>query len=281
MSTVPSGGPANINGINYQMLWALSTLGSFQGKAVQAAGGSLTSATLILEPSKGGDQQQVLGTKRVVVQLKARSDGGTWSLQEVVRDVLPDLYLAVEPNEEVEYHFVTEGTWGKWEEVETFFDSLAEAVPSDPLAHLDDANPLKFRRNTRPSKKTKEPPFWDNNPYTQRRLFERIVQSLRESRAEIGKESLDVTRRKTRALLAGFQFRGGYRLAGLKSEVDRWLLARIGSADELETRRNAMLQDLAFRATCGHEPVEPDKFFQHHRLDAGTERVRGTHPGAI
>ena len=125
MSTVPSGGPGNINGINYQMLWALSTLGSFKGRAVQAADGSLTCATLILEPSKGGDQQQVLGTKRVVVQLKARSDGGTWSLQEVVRDVFPDLYLAVEPDAEVEYHFVTEGTRGEWEEVETFFASLA------------------------------------------------------------------------------------------------------------------------------------------------------------
>jgi hypothetical protein len=226
MSSVPSGGPGNINGINYQMLWALSTLGSFKGKSVQAADGSLTSATLVLEPSRGGDQQQILGGSRVVVQLKARSDGGPWSLQAIVRDVLPDLYLAVDADAQVEYHFVTEGARGEWEEVEEFFGSLRQPAPSDCLAHLDDRKALKFRRSSRVSRKTEEPPFWDKNPYTKHRLFERIVRTLRESRTEIGKETIEVTRRKTWALLAGFRFRGGYTLAGLKSEIDRWLLAR-------------------------------------------------------
>ena len=92
MSSVPRGGPGNINGINYQMLWALLTLGSFKAEANQATDGSITEVTLVLEPSRGGDQQQLLSDKRVVVQLKARSGGGTWSLQEIVSDVLPDLY---------------------------------------------------------------------------------------------------------------------------------------------------------------------------------------------
>jgi hypothetical protein len=155
MSSVPSGGPGNINGINYQMLWALSTLGSFKGTTARDLDGSLIGATLILEPAKGGDQQELLGTKRVVVQLKARSDGGTWSLQEVVRDVLPDLYLAVDPDKDVEYHFVTEGTRGEWEEVEKSFASLHHPAPSDPLARLDDRNPLKFLEAREPLRRPK------------------------------------------------------------------------------------------------------------------------------
>ena len=138
----------------------------------------------------------------------------------------------------------------------------------DLLIHLDDKKPLLFRRSSKSSKKTTEPPFWDADPYTEHRLFERIVHALRNSRPEIGKEPMTETRRKVWALLAGFRFRGGYALEGLKTAIDQWLLARVGSAEDLETRRNAMLQDLAFRATRGDEPVKREDFFLYHKLDA-------------
>lgn len=110
MSLVPPGGPSTVNGVLYQMLFSLLTLGGYRVFGPRLGNGRLEQVTLILEPSSGGDQQALYPGVRVVTQLKARSTGGSWSLQEIVRGVLPDLYRAVDlawPDSE--YQFVTEG----------------------------------------------------------------------------------------------------------------------------------------------------------------------------
>ena len=127
MSVVPAGGPGTINGIVYQMLWALRTLGRFKSTTkLSPDGAEIAEAVLVLEPAKGGDQQQVVDGKRVAIQLKARSDESTWSLQEIIREVLPDLYRAVdEADPSAEYFFVTEGRQGVWTEAQKLFESFA------------------------------------------------------------------------------------------------------------------------------------------------------------
>ena len=92
---VPAGGPATIYGILYQMLWCL--LQAAKVHVEEFARIPETSipdrARLVLEPEGGGgDIQQ--GPR--VVQLKAKTDEGPWSLQEVIAKVLPDLYRAVD-----------------------------------------------------------------------------------------------------------------------------------------------------------------------------------------
>jgi hypothetical protein len=204
MAIVPVGGPSTVNGVLYQLLGSLATLGGFRAVGQQLAGGQLEQLTLILEPSKGGDQQALFAGKRVVTQLKARSTGGTWSLQEIIRDVLPDLYLSVDDSEQdTVYRFVTEGRRGDWGDVEEFFRTLpAPPEGSDILLALDDATELAFGRRSPASNKANDR-FWEPGPYTPRTLFRKIVDTLRQ-RTLVAAEPYEVTWRKTWQLLRGF-----------------------------------------------------------------------------
>ena len=194
--------------------------------------GRLEQVTLILEPSSGGDQQAIYPGLRVVTQLKARSTGGSWSLQEIVRGVLPDLYRAVDDAQpDTQYQFVTEGEQGRWMQVEECFRNLPATPPPGACAEaLDDAKEVKFARARATDGSSDS--FWGDGPYTARRLFRKIVDTLRE-RADVAAESYEETCRKTWALLRGFRFVGGVAHDALRAELDRWLLARIGSADRL------------------------------------------------
>jgi hypothetical protein len=201
MPPVPPGGPSNVNGVLYQMLYSLLTLGGFRAVGPQLQNGRLDQLTLVLEPSSGGDQQVFYPCVRVVTQLKARSTGGSWSLQEVVRGVLPDLYRAVELVQlNSEYQFVTEGEQGRWSQVEEFFRSLPQGIPIRAcLDTLDDKKEIKFGRARATDGALDS--FWGVEPYTARRLFRKVVDTLRE-RAEVASESYEVTCRKTWVLLS-------------------------------------------------------------------------------
>src|SRR5690348_14374460 len=97
MSRPTAGGSATVNGVLYQMLCSLLRAVKVYTQAPERSpqDGAFTQAVLILEPRQGGgDVQERRGRSRVVEQIKARPDGGAWSLREVVEEVLPDLYLA-------------------------------------------------------------------------------------------------------------------------------------------------------------------------------------------
>ena len=189
----------------------------------------------------------------------------------MVKEVLPDLYLAVDVADPTsEYHFVTEGTLGDWLDVQTLFASLATRPKAANVidALSDDASkPVRFRRSSKQSKKSKDPPFWDAGPYTERKLFERIVSSLRE-RAAIAKDSGEQTWEKLWALLSKLKFRGGYTKEFLQKDIDRWLLSQVPSVDQLPRFRDSMLFDLAALATRGGQSIEATPFFTKHALTA-------------
>ncbi len=180
IKSIPPGGPSTINGIHYQLLWSLVILGEYHVTSCQSPDERIESLTLVLEPSNGGDQQTISGSDRIVTQLKARSGEGAWSLQDIIRKVLPDLYLAVDLSQPTTiYQFVTEGHRGKWAKVEDFFRTLSP-LPSDanPINVLNDSLDLSFGRSGKKSK-TKSPEFWEANTYTQRSLFQKIVDTIR------------------------------------------------------------------------------------------------------
>lgn len=90
------GGPATINGVLYQLLWGLlqASRARFIGQPAVSAG-CIQEVVILLEPAGGGGDLVLDDAKRrSVEQLKARPDGGAWSLREIVEDVIPNLYLA-------------------------------------------------------------------------------------------------------------------------------------------------------------------------------------------
>lgn len=51
--SVPAGGPGTINGVLYQLLWSLATLGGLRATDQRIVDDRLDSITLIVEPSGG------------------------------------------------------------------------------------------------------------------------------------------------------------------------------------------------------------------------------------
>ena len=131
-STQP-GGASTISGVLYQTLWCL--LRALRIRVRTAEGVEDSEALLVLEPTGGGGDVRVLGAVTEIEQLKAKSDSGTWSLQTVVRDVLPDLFLAVPTDSrQCRFRFITEGSMGRWTDVSRFFQRLGRNV-STTLRH--------------------------------------------------------------------------------------------------------------------------------------------------
>lgn len=268
IKTIPRGGPSTINGIHYQLLWSLAILGEYHVASCQSSDEQIESLTLVLEPSNGGDQQTISGSERIITQLKARSGEGAWSLQDIIRKVLPDLYLAVDLSQSTTiYQFVTEGHRGKWANVEDFFRTLSPLTSdANPIHVLNDSPDLSFGRSDRNSE-AKSTKFWEANTYSQRSLFKKIVDTIRSIKPKSKSETYEISCRKVWLLLRGFRFVGGKSHDSLRRNVDNWLLACIGSDDQLVTRRDALLHDLARRASAGNTTIKASDFFRSHGLD--------------
>ena len=277
MCSTPAGGPSTINGILYQMLWCLFRAARLHMSSLilDANGQEVTQATLRLEPSGGGgDLQEITGNRKMVAQLKARSNEGTWSLREVIEQVLPDLYLAVDPDApETDYQFITEGRMGAWPQVYAFFQSLSTRPmpPGDVLAALENTKTIPFRgvkrREDSPTGDGK--PFWPDNTYTECTLFERIVEEIRK-RPTIAErnEPLETMRRNVWRLLANFTFIGGQTQGHLRRQVDSLLLALVNFDTEVSEKRDAMLTGLARHAAQGSADLDSTTFLAEYGLNS-------------
>jgi hypothetical protein len=102
-----AGGSAAIYGILYQILANLWRVSEIRLKA-KLAGQEIQSALLILEPKWGGGDARYEGDGiRVVEQYKTRSGNRTWSLKDLIEDVLPNLFVDLErfsPQRRAESH---------------------------------------------------------------------------------------------------------------------------------------------------------------------------------
>jgi hypothetical protein len=273
MSSPPRGGSATVNGILYQMLWSLLRALKMHIRECDRSplDNSIERAVLILEPSQGGgDVQEWAGRRRIVEQLKAKSGGGTWSLTDVVKEVLPDLYLARDAAfPETEYRFVTEGRMGRWGDVCRFFQGLKARSNAgvDVLGQLDDHKPISFQRGTAAAGST-ERPFWPLAKYTEKSLFERIVEEVRERKAVRDAETVKQTRQGVWELLANFTFDSDKTMDAVRREVDTILLALVVTQEGLVEKRQAMLTGLAEQATQGGARIEAQAFLRGYDLDA-------------
>lgn len=241
---IPAGGPANIYGIGYQLLWSL----------LHTTDWTLTlkpgeDAILILEPSNGADVEWYLGKQRRVEQVKARSTQTPWGLAEVIDEVFPSLYRCVDVDTPTVYLFITEGPMGQWQNVYEFFQGLeAKPVPEadEILRVLDDSNKLTAL----------------GKPYTERSLFEHIAKKLAH------KEISPTERLRLWHLLRGFKFLGGQNYALLERKIDQALINVGTPTSEVHKKRQDMIGDLLSRAWQGNGIVRSTGFFESHGLSS-------------
>jgi len=277
MCTTPAGGPSTINGVLYQMLWCLFRAARLHISNCTSDQNTreIMQATLRLEPSGGGgDLQEITGDRKVVAQLKARSDQGTWSLREVVEEILPDLYLAIEPGfTNVEYQVITEGRIGGWPRAYSFFQSLrTRPVPSGVILDaLDDTAPIPFRgaKGRGGAFDDSKIPFWPDRDYTERTLFQRIVEEVRRRLTSAAREEpLETTQQNVWNLLADFTFIGDQTKDNLRRQVDALLLALVNFDTEIGEKRDAMLLALACHAARGSADLDSTRFLAEYGLDS-------------
>jgi hypothetical protein len=142
------GGSATIHGILYQILANLWRVSEIQLET-KLAGQEIQSARLTLEPKGGGGDTRYEGEGvRIIEQYKTRSGTRTWSLNNLIDGVLPDLFIAVDPNRLTEisiYRFVTDGRCGRIDHFRRFLNDLrSKPAPENPLESLDHTKKFAF-----------------------------------------------------------------------------------------------------------------------------------------
>ena len=266
--TASAGGGANINGVLYQLLWTLLRVSKLAVLDVEAdASESLLSVIVVAEPSDGGDIQ-INGDHHEVEQLKARSDGSSWSLQDVIKKVLPDLFLAVssDSNKPQTFRLVSEGGIGNWHSVyEDFFQDLRNRNWSENLHELSDSKLLSTGE-----KKTKlgPNPFFPD-PCTERSLFLKICEVLgkRPSIKSLMLAEAEFQRRVWR-LLERFDFCDPIQLQDIQLKVDALLLAVVDKDSDLPKTRDHLAIELAKLATSGDAKIDSADFLKQHGVDS-------------
>ncbi len=106
-----TGGQINFGGILFQLL---VTLADGLNATVRFVTHDADGATVELhtEPFTGGDAQIATKAGRLVVQVKTRAQGLSWSTGAIIREVLPDLFKAAGTQDEVRFRFVTNNDAG-------------------------------------------------------------------------------------------------------------------------------------------------------------------------
>jgi len=245
-----AGGSATANGILYQILGTLGRAVEISMRG-QVVNDEIKTATLVVEPPRGGDLQIISGAGRIVEQWKSRAAGTTWSLADVIDDVLPDLYGAVE--DEVErYRFVTEGRIGTWGPAYAFFQKLGP-VPQGPdvLGQLDDVCQHKFARQ---------------EVLSERRLFLRVVEAVRRPR-NAGDERIEDTYRKVWRLLSRFEVETQLKLDELIRQINISLRAVVEHVDDVDSKRLELCARVLALAAKGDVHFSPEELFSEAQLN--------------
>ncbi len=261
--TSGGGGAETVGGIWYQGLYivlqAVERLLAFQDISGPVQ--------FVAEPRNGGDVRVTNRTRHRVTQIKKKAGGGSWSLGDVIDEVLPDLFKATadatyDPTKAWTYEFVTEGRLGRWKEALTFFHNLsgleAEQVQTggswiDAYETLDDVQALNLGNKNLAS------------PYqnTRRGLFDHIVDCLRGPAPEKGKpdERIDVEvgRERTWCLLRGFQFIGGRSEEHCRAELRRHLLHIVPNHSAVDDLLDQMLGWITDASRQGHKVFTPEE----------------------
>jgi hypothetical protein len=260
MATTP--GAYNIHGVVFQIIrtaqWSVRMTLTSPAKR-------LASARLTAEPRSGGDFQVRFADRRIVQQFKTRSGNRTWSLREVIDEVLPDLYRAVDLADasETRFEFVTDGRMGSWRIAAEFFDQLGKRpVPASPLHVLDDETQLRFFGKGRCSR---------------RDLFRTICDAVRKH-ASAKHEAVLLTRRKVWHLLSRFRFVQTPSAAEARISTQTMLRPYVADDKAAKTALSAIIDTLLEYSAAGDVTFTPGELLQAVGIDpdafTGTEPLR-------
>ncbi|HEY3129940.1 MAG TPA: hypothetical protein VGL91_10815 [Acidobacteriota bacterium] len=247
------GGSAAINGFLYQIIGSLHWAAYIALKS-RLEGGELVEAQLILEPHKGGDIQVQGHRRRIVEQWK--TGGPTWSVRQVIDEVVPNLYLAVLDDDleaECEYVFVTEGRKGNWRNVDEFLQKMtALPIPPDPLGLLD---------------ATRRIAFFANAKHTEREFFLTVADRVRHSQ-QANSKSDQLLFRKLWHLLGRFRIKQALSAKRLEREIDQFLLAIVDFREDVVAKRRELVGYLFEMAAQGEARLDTKDIFKRAGLTA-------------
>ena len=162
---------------------------------------------------------------------------------------------------------MTEGRMGCWGEVEKFFRSLqGKPVPTGNILESLDNSEGVYRPN-RPRGAVPQGSFRERDSYTQRTLFERIVEELRKHKPA-SEEEEDLVHKKLWHLLGRFVFQLPRSKDSIVKEIDSLLLAVSPSDRRIAEKREAMVTGLGERATTGNAEIVVAEFLDAYGLGA-------------
>lgn len=200
------------------------------------------------EPDSGGDLQVCSVSTRVVVQYKIRRGKTPWQQNEIIGQVLPDLYKAVwDVNDEVRYVFSTDGTveLPKFRAFLKLFDP--KAAPNDPLLALDD---------------TERDYLIGNGSVTARKLFCHVAKKLVPTKA--GPTRADYPR--IWRLLARFEIEDNAAEASAVAAIKHLLGIVVDRREDVSNKFNELIGVLA-QHSRDRQRFSSDALFREAGLD--------------
>jgi hypothetical protein len=257
------GGSAAINGFLYQILANLWQIAKIRLSDVKRRKEDIYSARLILEPKGGGgDARYEVNGVRIVEQYKKRSEKKKWSLKEIIKDVLPDLFIAVDPHrlhEECKYHFVTDGCRGNIDEFDRFLKTLKNlspnTIPEDPLSVLDNTQKLLFGKQH----------------LTDQAFFSYIADVVKPPNDNA---SPDLHYRKVWHLLSRFEIHDNLSMFELKYNINEQLRTWGLDDDEIESKRHELCGILMKLSARGNVECTPQDILESAGLNVSPLSTR-------
>jgi hypothetical protein len=198
-------------GLLYQVF---SSLGRALTISVQKNRREAQSIVLVVEPP-GGDLVETGPKQCDVYQYKARSSGQSWSLNDIIDKVLPDLYRVVPLIGTIPTHYwlVSEGGAGEWEEARALFQKVASIAPEQLPRALDDD-----------VKRT----FLPGRGQTEREFFLDIARRVTKRQGEIDRDTLS----RVQNLLINFDLKT-VDFAAVQEKVTTLLLGFVEHSENL------------------------------------------------
>jgi hypothetical protein len=249
-----AGGSAAINGFLYQILANLRRISKIRLET-KLDGQEIHSPCLILEPKGGGGDNRYEGKGiRIIEQYKTRGPNRTWSLTDLIEEVLPDLFIAVDPDrfsEVTTYRFVTDGRCGRIHHFQRFLENFtSKTALENPVESLDD---------------TQEYPFFNQDSLTDRALFLRVADRLR---PQGGRVQDAEHYHKVRHLLTGFAISAERSADDFQQGIDEFLIQVVDRREEVEAKRRELCTILMELASQGNVICTPEEILKSASLNA-------------
>lgn len=258
--SVAPGGPAAINGFLYQFLANLAHI----SRATLNPSSDDDSSTVVITLEPGAGDASVLdGGHLLVEQYKTRSSGRTWSLRDVISDVMPDLLKAVphiSDEGQISFRFVTDGRKGaRYDDLFRVVETLAAEAKSSVAGASLDTKVMRpfFNAPTDPSAADGL-----DHPSTDLAFFNYICRKL----ADDEDKDTEEHRRKVRRLLSGFSVKMEATDDIYIEEIDALLEVVIDYRENIPAKRRELYGILLAKSAIGNVEITPEELLSEAGL---------------